>query len=455
MKKSMEQKPIKRVSPPTNPIRLKLWHLVESQRFEVFIMVVILLNTLVMMLQSDHMSEGLMAATSVLNIGFLVIFIIEAGSKLTAMGRWYFSAAWNCFDFALVVFGILGVAGGLGPMASLLRIFRVARIFRLVRTSPGLLTIFRTLVYSIPSMINVAGIFALFMLIYSILGMNLFSRIKHGEFLNEDANFQSFWGSMQTLFRASTGESFNGIMHDCMIQEPYCSNGDGNCGYPVFAPIYFTSYYLIAAYTLLSMITAIILDNFNDNNAMSHNSVTEDHIELFKEEWAKLDPKGTMFIKEEILVKLVANVPYPLGVKDTPESVAKGLSRRKLANQLIRSIDVPTIRGQVSFNDVLTELTSKAMPEIDIPEENEMIMKIKDKKNEHQNKLFAQLGTSKENVLFSAGQVNAIMLIQSSMRGFIQRRKIEVITAKIHEQLTLHAFDSPKPTEDETESAES
>ena len=43
-----------------------------------------------------------------------------------------------------------------------------------------------------------------------------------GELLNSDANFEGFWQSMDTLFRCMTGESFNGIMHDTMIEPPYC-----------------------------------------------------------------------------------------------------------------------------------------------------------------------------------------------------------------------------------------
>ena len=34
---------------------------------------------------------------------------------------------------------------------------------------------------------------------------------------------------MFLLFRISTGESYNGVMHDCMVEEPACS-GDGFYG---------------------------------------------------------------------------------------------------------------------------------------------------------------------------------------------------------------------------------
>ncbi|CAK8987174.1 L type [Durusdinium trenchii] len=424
MKRTMQQKPIKLKRPPSGHFRRWTWDIVDSTKFEVTIMGFILLNTFTMMLESQEMSETKTTVLNSLNVVFLVVFTVEAAVKLFALRREYFNSGWNCFDFSLVIFGYLGLVGGLGPIASLLRIFRVARIFRLVKTSPGLLTIFRTLVFSIPSILNVAGIFLLLVLIFAILGMNLFANIKHGELLNEDANFSGFFISMTTLFRVATGESFNGIMHDCMIQEPYC-DPEVNCGYPQFAPIYFCSFFLLSSYTLLSLITAIVLDEFADQGAQVTNVVTEEHIDEFKMEWSKLDPSGTMLINEDLLVKLVSRVPYPLGVDKTPKEVSKGKSRRKLANALIRKLDVPSIRGKVAFNDVLTELTTKAMPDIEIPEDNAMIAQIKGKKDSHQNKMIRRMGTSRENILYSAAQVNGIMIIQSAMRGMIYRAKLE------------------------------
>ena len=53
--------------------------------------------------------------------------------------------------------------------------------------------------------------------IFAVIGMNLFNGIKFQKFLNSDANFDTFGNSFMTLFRCSTGESYNGIMHDVMI----------------------------------------------------------------------------------------------------------------------------------------------------------------------------------------------------------------------------------------------
>merc|ERR1719498_27008 len=97
----------------------------------------------------------------------------------------YFAVGWNRFDFVLVVFSYAGRVGGLGQFATLLRIVRVARIFRLVKTNEKVLTLFKTLIYSMPSLVNVGIILVLLYFIFAIIGMNLFSGIKYGDFLND------------------------------------------------------------------------------------------------------------------------------------------------------------------------------------------------------------------------------------------------------------------------------
>jgi hypothetical protein len=35
---------------------------------------------------------------------------------------------------------------------------------------------------------------------------------------------------LSDLISATTGENWNGLMRDCMVQEPFCSAADGDCG---------------------------------------------------------------------------------------------------------------------------------------------------------------------------------------------------------------------------------
>ena len=99
---------------------------------------------------------------------------------------------------------------------TLLRAIRVIRIFRLVKVSPHLKAIFTTLMLSLPSLANVGALLLMLFFMYAVIGQQLFGRVEHGDFVNEHANFEDFRHSLLMLFRMSTGESWNGVMHDCV-----------------------------------------------------------------------------------------------------------------------------------------------------------------------------------------------------------------------------------------------
>jgi len=47
---------------------------------------------------------------------------------------------------------------------------------------------------------------------FTVAGMNLFGNLKYGDFITKNSNFESFYIALSTLWRACTGESWNGIM---------------------------------------------------------------------------------------------------------------------------------------------------------------------------------------------------------------------------------------------------
>jgi hypothetical protein len=69
---------------------------------------------------------------------------------------------------------------------------------------------------------NIANVGMLLFLIFftfTVAGMDLFGSVDSGEFISSNANFKSFYKGIMLLFRASTGENWNGIMHDCYDSE--------------------------------------------------------------------------------------------------------------------------------------------------------------------------------------------------------------------------------------------
>lgn len=138
--------------------------------------------------------------------------------------KYYWYVNWNKFDCIVVILSLVAVdeqflQQQLNFNPTSLRIIRITRLFRMVKTSQGLRTLLKTLFMSITNIINTALLLFLILFTFSVAGMSLFSNVPHGDFVNDNVNFTNFYLSFMTLWRAATGESWNGIMHDCYYSE--------------------------------------------------------------------------------------------------------------------------------------------------------------------------------------------------------------------------------------------
>jgi sodium leak channel non-selective protein len=103
-------------------------------------------------------------------------------------------------------------------------------------------------------------IFGMFLLVffYALAGTILFGTVKYGEGIGRRANFGSPITGVAMLFRIVTGEDWNKIMHDCMIQPPYCTLAENywetDCGNFTASLIYFCTFYVIITYIVLNLL---------------------------------------------------------------------------------------------------------------------------------------------------------------------------------------------------------
>merc|ERR1712070_1348795 len=153
--------------------------------------------------------------------------------KLLALGRaQYFRDEWNWFDF-MIVWGtniglILEFMGGegIGSAASVVRMFRIGRILRLFNSWPELKRIIKTILSIRPALSNVTCILGLLLMIYAVLGVQLFAYYELNDDLNSHAHFQNIGMSAATLFRYLTGENWNGMMHSMATESDTCIDGE-------------------------------------------------------------------------------------------------------------------------------------------------------------------------------------------------------------------------------------
>jgi hypothetical protein len=434
MKLALSSNVPERMKPPNEEWRMRFFKIVEATWFEVMIMGFIMSNTILLSFRFAYQGSVWETAIETGNLIFAIIFLIEAILKLIGLGpNQYFKQNWNRFDFTLVVLSFVGKIFDVGQFATLLRVARVARIFRLVRRNKGLLNLFKTLIYSIPSLGNVFAILLLIFFIFSCLFMNLFAGVKEGDFITGHSNFNSFGGSFNTLFRVSTGESYNGIMHDCMIQPPYCVVGS-NCGSPTASPILFCIFFVISNYMLLNLLIGIILDNFGDQQALSDSEVSEENLDQFKECWADHDPHGTGYIASDKLLGVLMEVDHPIGFKHIPIEFLHEVSLRKFARKKIASLDIPELNGKVSFKQTLAALTEWALPDLpDNPNVHNAVIIDKVHKSRRRLQKAEVRRTSTTGKIYSTKQIEAAKIMQSFSRRIMARQRIVLLRKKLIE----------------------
>ena len=377
---TLRTNPMSVLRPPLNHSkwRQSLFIFVEDTRFELGIMLCIMINVAVMALRYDGMPYQMEVTLDTVNFIFVGIFTLEAILKIVGIGfMGYVALKWNQFDFTLVIMSYVGIVGGgsLGSVTTLFRIVRTARLFRLIKMSEGLTDLFNTLMIALPQVANVMTLLMLVFFIYAVIGMNLFSSVRLNGGLNSHANFQTFGSSFLMLFRMATGESYNELMHNLQITEPYCSEREGNCGPPGFPTFYCISFFTISSFVLLNLLVAIVIEAFTTITELNNGKVRPSHTAEFKKRWAVFDPDGDSMVPTTMLIDLMVPVPYPLGLQNPPgggtlkeaqvrkEIESMFLERREDGTFLIPVYHHPPL-GEANFHEFLTALVNRAMGDV-------------------------------------------------------------------------------------------
>ena len=91
---------------------MRIKNLIEGKAFDRFILVIILLNTIVLGLEtSPWLMASIGKALEIANIIFIAIFVVEAVLKLIALRRSYFKEGWNVFDFCIIILSLVPSGG--------------------------------------------------------------------------------------------------------------------------------------------------------------------------------------------------------------------------------------------------------------------------------------------------------------------------------------------------------
>ncbi|XP_069101378.1 muscle calcium channel subunit alpha-1-like isoform X5 [Argopecten irradians] len=243
--------------------------LVKSNAFYWLVIVVVFLNTCVLTSEHYQQPQWLDDFQFVANLFFVVLFFLEMLLKMYSLGfQGYFVSLFNRFDCFVVVCSIveviLMVTDVMPPLGvSVLRCARLLRVFKATRYWSSLRNLVASLLNSMRSIASLLLLLFLFIVIFALLGMQLFG----GRFNFDDdkprSNFDTFYQSLLTVFQILTGEDWNVVMYDGIR-----SYGGVN-QFGVIVCLYFVFLFIGGNYILLNVFLAIAVDNLADAQSLT------------------------------------------------------------------------------------------------------------------------------------------------------------------------------------------
>ncbi|XP_028822833.1 calcium channel, voltage-dependent, L type, alpha 1D subunit, a isoform X3 [Denticeps clupeoides] len=250
---------------------------VKSVPFYWLVIILVFLNTLT--ISSEHYNQPmwLTQVQDVANKVLLALFTCEMLVKMYSLGlQAYFVSLFNRFDCFVVCGGItetilveLEIMSPLG--ISVFRCVRLLRIFKVTRHWQSLSNLVASLLNSMKSIASLLLLLFLFIIIFSLLGMQVFGgKFNFDETQTKRSTFDNFPQALLTVFQILTGEDWNAVMYDGIM----AYGGPSSSG--MIVCIYFIILFICGNYILLNVFLAIAVDNLADAESLSTDDKKDD-----------------------------------------------------------------------------------------------------------------------------------------------------------------------------------
>ena len=226
--------------------RDRLLCLVDSRTFNNAIIGIIVLNSIVIGLQtSNGVVDEIGGILDVLDTTLLTIFVIELIMRLIAYGSGFLKRPWSVFDFV-----VIGIALTPGAEAfSVVRALRILRALRLISQVPTMRVVVEALIRSLPGLGSTAILLMLIFYVGGVMTTVLF-KTAFPEF------FGDLGASIYSLFQVMTLESWSmGIVRPVMAVYPY-------------AWVFFVPFIIITSMLVLNLVVAIVVDSMQSAKEM-------------------------------------------------------------------------------------------------------------------------------------------------------------------------------------------
>lgn len=251
-------------------------NLIENKWFEIFIVIVILVNSALIGIETYVVTPGIKLVQTII----LGIFTFEIIVRFIARKdiKSFFKSGWNVFDLFLVLISYVPESLFEGSSTIMVvRILRIFRVLRLLRTSDEIKLIIAVLSKSFSALFYNGVFFFIFIYLFAIIGVSLFrlpdyntlnpaQQEKYIEMMRFAPNspecstdpYGTLTESMFTLFRAMTGEDWTDLRYNLVVAYDY--------GFIKTSPVIITSFhvvwFILAAFLLLNLVVGAIVNNY-------------------------------------------------------------------------------------------------------------------------------------------------------------------------------------------------
>ncbi|TWI75587.1 voltage-gated sodium channel [Desulfobotulus alkaliphilus] len=250
-------------------LRERCHTLAENPRFKNFIIAMIILNAIVIGMETyPSLYLSFQKGFYLIEKIFIIIFTIEILIRIAGSRPCYgfFKDGWNLFDFFIVASSLV-LAGG--HFVSVLRILRILRVLRTISIIPSLQRMIGALLATIPAMGNIAFLLGLLFYVFSVMGTIFFGSIS-------PEYFGSMHVTLLTLFQVVTLESWaSGVMRPLLGESPW-------------AWLYFVSFILMGTFIVINLFIGVIVNNMQESQAQEQECTRQLEAEALKQELAEM-----------------------------------------------------------------------------------------------------------------------------------------------------------------------
>ncbi len=269
--------------------------IIDSERFQFFIIGVIVVNAISLGLYTfSSVEESIGPTLALVDQICLAIYVVELVIRFISYGRHpqdFFKSGWNIFDF--VVIGSVFIPG-LASQTAILRVLRVLRVARILRYLPDLQILAQGLLKALRPLSGLLVLTIILLFLYGMAGWSFFHQ--------EAPEYWSNIGrSMLTLFTVLTLEGWPDIMYPLLDLSPWVA-------------VYFISFVLIATFIVFNMVIGVILNSLD----------TAHKAQNARQRAAALADDGVMISDPKVLAHLetlreaIEDLELDLAMRDEP-----------------------------------------------------------------------------------------------------------------------------------------